>query len=91
MEDKIQELESLFKAAGRAHHKAHLETGLDNPDWASWYADYLLDGLNGVLNRPVTLEELNARLVALDARYRAESPEARWPRYYAEDFAASDD
>lgn len=66
----------------------------DDPDWASWYADWLLDlsQLPDVLGaRPVRSHLVHA-LVKVDRRYTAETPGERWEDWYAQrlvdDFAA---
>lgn len=61
----------------------------DDPDWASWYADWLLDlselpELIGM--RPVRSHLVHA-LVELDRGYTAESAGERWEDWYAERLA----
>ena len=38
-------LAQLLRDAERAHHDYEQSTGERDDDWASWYADYLLDRL----------------------------------------------
>ena len=67
----------------------------DDPDWASWYADWLanLSSLPGVLGiRPVR-SELTYLLVSLDKEYTRDKPAESWEDVYAarlyEHFATS--
>jgi len=57
----------------------------DDPDWASWYADWLLDlsELSEVLGtRPVRSNLVHA-LVELDRCHAAETPGEQWEPWYA--------
>jgi hypothetical protein len=57
----------------------------DDPDWASWYADWLLNlsELPDLLgSRPVRSHLVHA-LVQLDRDYAAASPDARWEDWYS--------
>jgi hypothetical protein len=58
----------------------------DDPDWASWYADWLinLSELPEILGAKPVRSELVWLLVALDKEYAATSPGAEWPQWYAE-------
>jgi hypothetical protein len=79
--------------AGLLHEAAHdvvyRITDGDDPDWASWYADWLLDHseLADVLGaRPVRSHLLHA-LVKLDRDHSAASPGEAWD-WYAERLTA---
>jgi hypothetical protein len=58
----------------------------DDPDWASWYADWLinLSELPQILGAAPVRSELVWLLVTLDKEYAKASPEAGWPQWYAE-------
>jgi hypothetical protein len=77
--------ESLHEAA-ETHHAVYRITDGEDPDWASWYADWLLnlselpDALGG---RPVRSHLVHA-LVQLDREYTAEPRSERWEDWYAE-------
>ena len=78
-------LAELLHEAAETHHVVYRITDGDDPDWASWYADWLLDlsELPELLGgRPVRSHLVHA-LVALDREYSAESPDARWEDWYA--------
>jgi aromatic ring-opening dioxygenase catalytic subunit (LigB family) len=64
----------------KAHHEA---TGGVNPEWARWYAEYVVDDLNDVLGSGMDVEELADWLTEADRRYREEPQEHSWPKAYA--------
>jgi hypothetical protein len=77
----------LLHEAAETHHVVYRIVDGDDPDWASWYADWLLDhselpDLLGV--RPVR-SELVYTLVRLDKEYTAAKPSERWEDVYARD------
>ena len=79
----VHELAELFDRAGHAHHQAFLATNGDDPEWAVWYAEWLLDPLGRLLDRAYTVEELTALLKTVDQHHRERAPSADWPMYYA--------
>jgi hypothetical protein len=84
MQDRISE---LLHEAAETHHVVYRITDGDDPDWASWYADWLinLSELPEILgNKPVRSHLVHA-LVGLDRRYADEAPTERWEDYYAKD------
>jgi len=82
MLDLARQLEGLFHEVGEAHHQAYIETDGADPEWPLWYADYLREGLGGLLDASFTKSELV--LVANEQPLKA--PGANWVRYYAEFF-----
>jgi hypothetical protein len=75
----------LLHEAAETHHIVYRITDGDDPDWASWYADWLLDlsELPEILDsRPVRSQLVHA-LVELERLYAAESTEQRWEDWYA--------
>jgi hypothetical protein len=58
----------------------------DDPDWASWYADWLLrlSELPQILGTTPVRSELVWLLVTLDREYTNTGPEAEWPQWYAQ-------
>jgi hypothetical protein len=84
-ESRAGRVAELLHEAAEIHHVVYRITDGDDPDWASWYADWLLglSELPDVLGtRPVRSHLVHA-LVELDRRYAAESPEERWEDWYA--------
>jgi hypothetical protein len=81
----VSRIAELLHEAGETHHVVYRITDGDDPDWASWYADWLLDlsELPDVLgSRPVRSHLVHA-LVELDREYTAESTDERWEDWYA--------
>jgi hypothetical protein len=76
----------LLHEAAETHHMVYRITDGDDPDWASWYADWLLelselpDELGGA---PVRSELVHA-LVELERDYGAEERGERWEDFYAQ-------
>jgi CO/xanthine dehydrogenase FAD-binding subunit len=81
-------LAEIFRAAGKAHHRAFAATNGDDPAWAEWYAQDLAPTLSDFLGTTFVPGELAAALRALDADMRARAPLAEWPLYYADWFLA---
>jgi hypothetical protein len=85
MTDTLEQISRLLHEAGDTHHRVfQIVDGADD-DWASWYAQWLIDlselpDLLGV--RPVR-SELVYLLVSLDKQYTAENPGEAWELYYA--------
>jgi hypothetical protein len=75
----------LLHEAAETHHAVYRIVDGDDPDWASWYADWLL-GLSELPellgSKPVRSHLVHA-LVQLDRDYTAESPSERWEDWYA--------
>lgn len=81
----IQELEVLFIEAGNAHHRAFYATNGEDADWARWYADYLLERINALLNGKWTVVELAEILVKVEEQRKSPGV-GDWPKFYAEYF-----
>jgi hypothetical protein len=76
----------LLREAAETHHVVYRITDGDDPDWASWYADWLLDHseLPDLLgSRPVRSHLVRA-LVELDRAYVAADPDEPWEGWYAQ-------
>jgi hypothetical protein len=75
----------LLEEAAEIHHRVYRITDGDDDDWASWYADWLIDHseLSEVLGaRPVRSHLVHA-LVQADRDLTAEGSAGPWPEYYA--------
>jgi hypothetical protein len=85
MTGTLEQVSGLLHEAGETHHQVfRIVDGADD-DWASWYAQWLIDlselpDLLGV--RPVR-SELIYLLVSLDKQFTAEAPGEPWETYYA--------
>jgi hypothetical protein len=86
MNDKPVSVAALLHEAGETHHVVYRIVDGDDPDWASWYAQWLLDlsELPQILGKPLVRSELVWLLVALDKEYTKTNPDAPWPQWYAE-------
>lgn len=83
--NKFEQVSSLLHEAAETHHVVYRISDGDDPDWASWYADWLinLSELPAALgDRPVR-SHLVHLLVELDRDYTASNAEERWEDYYA--------
>jgi hypothetical protein len=75
----------LLHEAAEAHHVVFRITNGDDPDWASWYADWLLDHseLPQLVGATPVRSHLVRALVELDEAYTAAQPDERWEDVYA--------
>ncbi|MDQ3904036.1 MAG: hypothetical protein M3300_00945 [Actinomycetota bacterium] len=81
----LQEISDLLHEAAEIHHRVfRIVDGADD-DWASWYADWLinLSELPILLKVKPVRSELVYMLVGLDKQYTADSPAEPWETYYA--------
>lgn len=78
--DQFDEIVGELVATARAHHEA---TGGENPQWARWYAEHLIEDLNSSLGSEMDVEELEEWLIDADRRYRGEPQTRSWPKAYA--------
>ena len=79
-------ISKLLHEAAETHHVVYRIVDGDDPDWASWYTDWLLNlsELPELLGtRPVRSHLVHA-LVELDRRFTADSPVGGWEDWYAE-------
>ncbi|HEY3727399.1 MAG TPA: hypothetical protein VGL51_09515 [Solirubrobacteraceae bacterium] len=95
MNNSTADVASLLHEAGETHHRVYRIVDGDDPDWASWYANWLLtlSELPQILGVTPVRSELVWLLVGLDRDYGQASPGTPWPEWYAErildHFAAS--
>ena len=86
MSDKSTAIAGLLHEAGETHHLVYRIVDGDDPDWASWYADWLvnLSELPQILGTTPVRSELVWLLVTLDREYAQTSPDVPWPQWYAD-------
>jgi len=80
-----EKIGQLLHEAGETHHRVfRIVDGADD-DWASWYADWLvnLSELPSLLGAAPVRSELTYLLVTLDKDYVASQPAEPWEAYYA--------
>ena len=85
MEEKTNKVSSLLHEAAETHHIVYRIADGDDPDWASWYADWLVQHseLPDLLEVKPVRSELVYMLVRLDKRFTVDSPDEKWEDYYA--------
>jgi hypothetical protein len=85
MADNAKKISDLLHEAGETHHVVFRITDGEDPDWASWYADWLTQHseLPELLEVKPVRSELVYMLVRLDKKYVMESPDEQWEDYYA--------
>jgi hypothetical protein len=94
MHDKRHDLSELLHEAAETHHVVYRIVDGDDPDWASWYANWLteLSELPEIIGKAPVRSELTWMLVQLDKDFTAATPTEKWEEYYAakllEHFAA---
>jgi hypothetical protein len=85
MDDRTDRLAGILERAHKVHAVVAERSGGVDPDWALFYAWWLLNWSDfpDVLGRTPSLAELTVELTALDAAYRAGPQELPWPTAYA--------
>ena len=85
MDDRTAKISALLHEAAETHHIVYRITDGDDPDWASWYADWLVNHseLPDLLDVKPVRSELVYMLVRLDKRYTMDGPDEQWENYYA--------
>jgi hypothetical protein len=83
--DKAPKIAALLHEAGETHHQVYRIVDGADDDWASWYAEWLLNlsELPDLLGTRPVRSELIFCLVGLDKEYTAASSSEPWPEYYA--------
>jgi hypothetical protein len=85
MADLIEQISALLHEAGETHHRVfRIVDGADD-DWASWYAQWLIElsELPDLLGTKPVRSELIYLLVSLDKQFAAGDPGEPWETYYA--------
>jgi hypothetical protein len=81
-EELVEAVAQLLTETSDAHHEAFHEHDGDDPEWPLWYAEYLLDRLEPLLDADLTRSELVYALVRAERERRGDSSSERWPEYY---------
>jgi hypothetical protein len=82
---QVERIAEVLHEAAETHHVVWRITDGDDPDWASWYADWLLDlsELPTLLGAKPVRSHLVHALVQADIDFTAARPEERWETVYA--------
>jgi hypothetical protein len=85
MDERLARISALLHEASETHHIVYRITDGDDPDWASWYADWLVDHseLPDLLDVTPVRSELVYMLVRLDKEYTEQQPAGKWEDFYA--------
>jgi hypothetical protein len=80
----------LLHEAAETHHVVYRIADGDDPDWASWYADWLLNlsELPELLGATPVRSHLVHALVQLDRDHVASGSSERWEDVYARELPA---
>jgi hypothetical protein len=75
----------LLSEVADLHHRVYRITDGEDPDWASWYANWLVDlsELPELLGRRPTRSELVYLLVLAEREFGEQQSPERWEQYYA--------
>ena len=88
--ENSERISSLLHEAAETHHVVYRIADGDDPDWASWYADWLIElsELPAILGAKPVRSHLVHALVELDRGYTTEAPDGSWEDWYSERLAA---
>lgn len=83
MTEAVRQLADLLREAGNEHHRAFAATNGADPEWPTWYAEFLVPRLRGVLGRSLPAAELAQRLQELHGEHERTRSSMPWPEFYA--------
>ncbi|MGH2807994.1 MAG: hypothetical protein ACRDKT_12055 [Actinomycetota bacterium] len=85
MEERAARIADLLHEAAETHHVVYRIVDGDDPDWASWYADWLLtlSELPDLLGRAPVRSHLVHALVQFDRDHLVSGTTERWENFYA--------
>jgi hypothetical protein len=86
MDKRVRRVSDLLHEAGEVHHVVYRITDGADDDWASFYADWLIDHseLPETLSRVSPRSHLVHELVESERAFGTAEPSARWEDFYAE-------
>jgi hypothetical protein len=86
MDEHTQRISGLLHEAGEVHHVVYRITDGADDDWASFYADWLIDHseLPEMLGRAPTRSHLVQELVESERAFADTAPVAPWQDFYAD-------
>jgi len=84
MDGTERQISDLLQEVSETHHPGFPDRGWGDDDWASWYADWLinLSELPTLLGAKPVRSELVYLLVALDKDYTSGKQDQSWPAFY---------
>jgi hypothetical protein len=86
MDERAKRISDLLHEAGEVHHVVYRITDGADDDWASFYADWLIDHseLPETLGKAPTRSHLVHELVDSERAFAETAPETSWEDFYAE-------
>jgi hypothetical protein len=86
MDERAQRVSDLLHEAGEVHHVVYRITDGADDDWASFYAEWLIEHseLPETLGRAPTRSHLVHELVESERALAETAPKAGWEDFYAE-------
>jgi hypothetical protein len=89
MDERTRQISDLLHEAAELHHAVYRITDGADDDWASFYADWLIDHseLPTLLGAAPTRSHLVHELVESERAFTEASPDGRWDEVYAERIA----
>jgi hypothetical protein len=86
----VDEISAVLQKAAETHHLVYAIVDGEDDDWASWYADWLIElsELPALLGTKPVRSELVYMLVKLSKEFAAEAPAVSWRDYYAQGLLA---
>jgi hypothetical protein len=85
-EEQVRQIADLLHEAAETHHVVYRIVDGEDPDWASWYADWLLEHseLPDILGRRPVRSHLVHDLVDFDREYTSAERSEPWEEWYTE-------
>ncbi len=85
MSEHVEKIQEILRTAAQTHHVVFGIADGEDPDWASWYSEWLinLSQLPAILGAKPVRSELTYWLVRLDKDYVATKPDEPWEENYA--------
>jgi hypothetical protein len=86
MDERTQRVSDLLQEAAEVHHVVYRITEGADDDWASFYANWLIDHseLPETLGHAPTRSHLVHELVESERAFAETAPAARWQAFYAD-------
>jgi hypothetical protein len=90
MDEATERIAELLHEAAETHHRVFRITDGVDEDWATWYADWLinLSELPTLLGEAPVRSDLTHALVQLDRDYTSKAQSDRWEDVYARELRA---
>jgi hypothetical protein len=85
VDENTTRLSQLLHQAAETHHQVFAFTDGEDPDWATWYADWLVNrsSLAELVGVKPVRSEVTFLLVGLDQEYTRTRPSEPWDDFYA--------